>query len=78
MVLNPMEVTVPVRILSPDPSPPKLSQSVLTPTPDSLAIPLRPVSVANVGTRSTQKQVPIPLMHGFRLAMGTVYFSPST
>jgi len=58
------------------PIPPKLSQPVLIPTPDSPVVPLRPVSVASVGTRSAQKQVSIPLMYGFRLAMGMIYFSP--
>jgi len=58
-VLNPMTVTTPVLIPSPEPSPPKLSQPVPIPTPEP-AIPPRPVSVASVGTRPTPKQAPIP------------------
>ena len=58
-VLNPMAVTTPVRIPSPEPSPPKVSQPVPIPTPEPM-IPPRPVSVASVGTRPTHKQVSIP------------------
>ena len=58
-VLNPMPVTTPIQVPSPDPSPPKVSQPVPVPTPEP-AIPPRPVSAASVGTRSTHRQVIIP------------------
>jgi len=58
-VLNPMTVTTPLRIPSPEPSPSRLSQPVPVPTPEP-AIPPRPVSVASVGTRPVHKQGPAP------------------
>ena len=58
-VLNPITVTTPIRIPSPEPSPPKVSQPVPVPTPEP-AIPPRPVSIASVGTRPTPKQGPAP------------------
>jgi hypothetical protein len=54
--LNPMTVTTPVRIPSPEPpSPPKFSQ----PAPEP-AIPPRPVSAASVGTRPSPRQGHVP------------------
>ena len=58
-VLNPMPVTTPVRIPSPELSPPGPSQPVPVPTPGP-ALPPRPVSVASVGTRPTHRQGPTP------------------
>jgi hypothetical protein len=57
-VLNPMTVTTPVRILSPQSSQNQLqSGPVHTMEP---AIPPRPASAASVGTRPTQRQVNVP------------------
>ena len=58
-VLNPMAVTTPLPIPSPELSPPKISQPVPVPTPEP-AIPPRPVSVASVGSRPTHRQVQVP------------------
>ena len=57
-VLNPMVVTTPARIPSPE-LPPSL-QPVPTPTPEPAVPPPRPVSVASVGTRPTHKPGPAP------------------
>ena len=51
-----MAVTTPVRIPSPEPSPPRVSQPVPVPTPEPV-IPPSPVSVAS---RSTHRQVTVP------------------
>ena len=58
-VLNPMPVTTPLRMPTPEPSPQKVSQPVPIPTPGP-TIPTRPVSVASVGTRPTHKPGPAP------------------
>jgi hypothetical protein len=57
--LNPMPVTTPVRIPSPEPSLQRISQPVPVPTPEP-AIPPRPASSASVGTRSPHRQAHIP------------------
>jgi len=71
-MLNPVTVTAPLRMPTPEPSPPKPSQPVpapvLAPTPKP-AIPPHPVSVAIVGARPTYEQghslldVGIPFRH---------------
>ena len=58
-VLNPMPVTSPLQMPSPERSPPKFSQPVPVPTPEP-TMPARPVSVASVGTRPTHKQASAP------------------
>ena len=58
-VLNPMTVTTPVLIPSPEPCLPAVSQPVPVPTPEP-AVPPRPVSFVSVGTRPIHKQTPIP------------------
>ena len=58
-VLNPMTVTTPLQMPSPESSPPKVSQPVPVPTPEH-AIPPRPVSAASTATRSTHKPISIP------------------
>ena len=57
-VLNPIAVTTPLRMPSPELSP-KISQPVPVPTPEP-AIPSRPVSTASVGTRPMHRQVQVP------------------
>ena len=56
-VLNPITVTTPVQIPSPELPPSQVPQPVRTP---ESGIPPRPASVASVGTRPTHRQVVIP------------------
>ena len=53
-VLNPMTVTSPLRVSSPEPS-----QPVPVPTPEAV-IPSPSPSIVNVGTRPTHRQAPAP------------------
>jgi len=57
--LNPITVTTPVRIPTPEPTIPEPSQPVPVSTSEP-AIPPRPISVASVGTRPTYKPGPVP------------------
>ena len=58
-VLNPMAVTTPMRMPTPELPTPKISQPVPAPAPEP-AIQPRPVSMASVGTRPTHRQGPTP------------------
>jgi len=62
--LNPMTVTTPLRMPTPEPPSPKLPQPVSVPVPvptPEPTIPPRPISVASVGTRpTTYKPGPTP------------------